>query len=287
MTTRTINAVGVLVDPHLKQWQVDALERLLELDDIDIELVVINDVERERSETVFAANDGTVSLSTLRLGLDVLQRQRAWTFVLAERELARRLGDELPLRSRRPVERVSCLDHAEMHRVKPVTDGVWSEIPSETVDEIEATCDIAVRFGFGLIRGDVLTAPRHGVLSFHPADICRYRGLGLPSAFHDGCRVIRPTLQRLSDLIDGGEIIAKGHVDVPNCATLWDVYEEVFAHQAELLSEGIEALRTPGFDPKPPRMLGEYYSMSRRFEPKFAARILSRNLEGRFCQAFR
>lgn len=287
MTARNINAVCVLADPHLKQWQVDALERLLELDDIDIELVVINDAKRERSETVVDANNGTVSLSTLRLGLDVLQRQRAWTFVLAERELARRLGDELPLRNRRPVERVSCLDHAEMHRVKPVTDGVWSEIPAGAVDEIEATCDIAVRFGFGLIRGAVLTAPRHGVLSFHPADVCQYRGLGLPSAFHDGRRVIRPTLQRLSDLIDGGEVIAKGHVDVPDCATLWDVYEAVFVHQAELLSEGIEALRTPGFDPEPPQMLGEYYPMRRRCEPKFAARILSRNLQGRLCRAFR
>ncbi|TYL38946.1 methionyl-tRNA formyltransferase [Natronococcus pandeyae] len=285
MTESERVSVGVLAEPYLREWQVRSLERARDGAGADISLVVVNDPSNAAvdPETVAsAANDGPgFGLDTLELLWLTLARERAWTLVVAERELARRFGAEHPLSERRAVSDADCLADAERRRVTPTTEGSWNELPEETVREIGDRCDVVVRYGFGLIRGDVLEAPTEGVLSFHPADVRRYRGLGAPMAYLDGRRTVGVTLQRLTEAIDGGEIVAEATVDVDDCETLWDVYDRLHERQIELLAEGIENLRDPTIEPTVPEALGPYYSMDRRRQPGFAVRTLLRNLHGR------
>lgn len=80
--------------------------------------------------------------------------------------------------------------------------------------------DVLVRFGFRILKGEVLTVPRHGVWSYHHGDPARYRGG--PSCFWEiaqGERSVGVVLQRLTESLDAGEVLYRS---TSSCApTLW------------------------------------------------------------------
>jgi len=275
--------ICVLSDEYLRDWQVDALERAVNVTNAELSLVVVNDPPTSviDPDTAAEAVNDRVSLSTIRLFLQVLSRERAWALVIAERKLAEELGLADPPSKRVRVDDVDVFDGVDVKRVAPLEDDHWTELQHGVVERIRDESDVAIRFGFGLIRGDVLTAPRHGVLSFHPADIRRYRGLGPPKAFLDDRRKVGVTLQRLSEDIDAGTIVAFDEVDVSDCGTLWSIYERVNEVQSDLLAEGVANLSNPAFTPTEVGALGPYYSTKNRRRPGFALRVLSKNIYGR------
>lgn len=69
-----------------------------------------------------------------------------------------------------------------------------------------------LRFGFNIIRGEVLTAAQYGVWSFHHGDEERYRG-GPPGFWEimKGDLISGAILQRLTDRLDGGIVLKKGY----------------------------------------------------------------------------
>jgi len=73
--------------------------------------------------------------------------------------------------------------------------------------------DFILRFGFNIIRGDILTAARYGVWSFHHDDELRYRGG--PAGFWEIFNrdpVNGAIMQRLTEKLDGGCILKKGYL---------------------------------------------------------------------------
>lgn len=73
--------------------------------------------------------------------------------------------------------------------------------------------DIILRFGFGVLRGEILELPRYGIWSFHHGDNDLYRGG--PAGFwelYENSPVSGVTLQRLSEKLDGGSVLCKGEV---------------------------------------------------------------------------
>jgi hypothetical protein len=73
--------------------------------------------------------------------------------------------------------------------------------------------DFILRFGFNIIRGNILSAARYGVWSFHHDDEMTYRGG--PAGFweiYKGDRVSGAIMQRLTDKLDGGIILKKGYL---------------------------------------------------------------------------
>lgn len=115
-------------------------------------------------------------------------------------------------RASRPVDLSSAFSGVpELHCV--VTKrGKFSEY--FTPDDVAAirthNLDFILRFAFGIIRGDVLSAARYGVWSFHHGDEQRYRGA--PPCFweivhDDPCT--GAILQRLTETLDGGVILKK------------------------------------------------------------------------------
>jgi methionyl-tRNA formyltransferase len=285
MERRGPKTIGVLADPYLNEWQVHSLERLQAALDVQISLVVSNERKAAAIEDDPASwnTRSRIGLDDARQFLDVCRREKAWSLVLAERNLAKLAHGERPLWRRHPIERIDCLADAEHVRCQPHVEGAWYEFPDDVVARVEAECDALVLFGFGLIRGSILEAPTHGVLSFHPADIRSYRGMGPPPVFHDGRSRCGATLQRLNESIDGGEIIAYDDVEIDDCATLWDVFDRVAALQIDLLAEGVANLQDPTFEPTtvPEEQLGEIYYRKERHKLSFSGRILAKNLVGR------
>lgn len=278
------NRIGVLADPYLSRDQVCSLQYAIENTGANVPLVIVNDPdanEIDQDLTAQAINERP-GIATARVFLNFLRQDGAWAFVYAERKIAEDLGLSRTHSNRTHVEDISCLSDAEFRYVIPIQDGVWSELPPEAVTYIQEHCDVAVRFGFGLLRGKILDAPEFGVLSFHPADIRKYRGLGTPQAWIEGRDRVGVTLQRLNDDIDAGEIVGFGQVDVSECTTLWEVYDKQYDLKTELLAEGIENLRDPSFDTVVPEDLGAYYPLTKRRSPLYAGKILFKNLHGRY-----
>ncbi len=71
--------------------------------------------------------------------------------------------------------------------------------------------DFILRFGFNIIRGEILAAAKFGVWSFHHDDEQKYRG-GPPGFWEIVTKdpVTGVILQRLTDKLDGGIILKKG-----------------------------------------------------------------------------
>ncbi|MCU4925687.1 formyltransferase family protein [Halobacteria archaeon AArc-dxtr1] len=288
MAASSQTSVGILCEQFLYEWQRQALTQLRRDPDVDVSLVVTNataaadDPEDWNGKT-------TIDREDLRQFLEVYRTEGPWAFVMAERALCRRLGDEQPLWHRHDVENLPALDGARHVQCVPQTDGAWYEFPDSVVDEVAERCDVAVLFGFGLVRGEILSAPEHGVLGFHPADIREYRGMGVPPAFYEGRDCTGVTLQRLTESIDGGDVIATVPVQIADCDTLWDAFDRLAAVQASLLGAGVSNAVDPAFESAvvPESELGTFYPRSQRRTVEFAGTVLVRNLAGRARRQWR
>src|SRR5262249_8427405 len=93
--------------------------------------------------------------------------------------------------------------------------GKWSEYFSE--QDIAAIrsydLDFILRFGFNIIRGEILRVPRFGIWSFHHDDEMTYRG-GPPCFWEIYYKdpVTGAVLQKLTDRLDGGIVLKKGYL---------------------------------------------------------------------------
>ncbi len=72
--------------------------------------------------------------------------------------------------------------------------------------------DFILRFGYGILRGKILSAPRYGIWSFHHGDEKKYRGR--PPCFWEifqGDPVTGAMLQRITERLDAGIVLKKGY----------------------------------------------------------------------------
>lgn len=135
-------------------------------------------------------------------------------------------------------------------------------LPDAVVAEMGAETDLLVRFGFGILKGNVLDAPKHGVLSYHHGDLRRYRGQ--PAGFWEfinGEREAGVTLQRINETLDGGEIVVYEPVDITRVHTWQDVQRKLFAASEGMLAAAVERIQDPDFSPLKPDALGELHSL--------------------------
>lgn len=83
----------------------------------------------------------------------------------------------------------------------------------EAVAKIRAAnADVILRFGFNILRGEILTAARYGVWSYHHGDEQQFRG-GPPGFWEmvRGVPVTGAILQRLTETLDSGVVLRKGY----------------------------------------------------------------------------
>ena len=109
-------------------------------------------------------------------------------------------------------ERVSLADLLEGRptmRVAPETSRFSDYFPREALEQIRShDLDVALRFGFRILRGGVLGVARHGVWSSHHDDNRVIRG-GPPGFWEvmEGHDVTGSVLQVLTERLDAGEVL--------------------------------------------------------------------------------
>ncbi len=108
-----------------------------------------------------------------------------------------------------PLDLKPLLSHCPVIEVVPDMKAYSDWFPKEKVDEIrEFDLDVALCFGFRILKGEALTISRHGIWSYHHGDNLVNRGG--PAGFWevmDGIPVTGSVLQVLTEDLDNGPVL--------------------------------------------------------------------------------
>ena len=95
--------------------------------------------------------------------------------------------------------------------VEPMGKGFVHRFPAPALEQIRAkNLDVLLRFGFGILKGDILSAARYGIWSYHHGDNEFYRGS--PPHFwelYEHNPLSGVILQVLSEELDAGQVLCK------------------------------------------------------------------------------
>lgn len=259
--------VSVFLDGEFApRWVVEALEKMVRTTEAEVSLVLINTEPADSSIELLRKAVKKPHVARVRLG------QLLWNRVRGPP----RYMDHVPLGE------IDVLAGAERRFVEPVADNEFGNLfPQEIVSLVSKRCDLGFRYGFGIIKGDILKAPEHGVISFHHGDIREYRGgpPGFWEFLNDDSGGV--TLQQLTETLDGGRIVVFEPVDFTGCQTWRETNQQLFQTSIGLLAEAVGRFTTPGFEPErvSDDELGRLYTFPRWHN---YLRYLYRNNLGRF-----
>ena len=162
-----------------------------------------------------------------------------------------------------PIEDIDGVADADRFHCEPVpAAGFGNHLPTDVAETVGENTDVVVRFGFGVLKGEFLEMPTHGVLSFHRGDLESYRGQpgGLWEFLNDE-PTAGVTLQRIDDDLDAGEIVVEDEVDIADAHTWREIERRQIEACVEMLAAGIERLRDPDHESTPPDSLGSLYTI--------------------------
>ena len=186
---------GILCDgATLELWHARIVQKLLELDGVELSLVVLN-AAPDRPQTTWA------KLTRLRPRTFVYRVYRDFMFrphAIGPSDMDRLLTG---------VPALTC---------RVTTAGKYSQyfLQHDVAIIRSYGLDFMMRFGFNIIRGDILHAARFGIWSFHHDDEQKYRG-GPPCFWeiYAGDLQTGVLLQRLTSRLDAGIVLRKGYFD--------------------------------------------------------------------------
>ena len=183
--------IGLLVDQQkVPVWVNDIIVQLCKNDQVVVKLIVLNDGGKP-------AKSPTDNFDT------AVYRILRWV----DRKL-------MPVGSN-PFKKVSLVAGSiPVINVKPIQTKFSDKFPADVIDAIrEHQIDIFLRFGFRILRGDILTVAKYGIISLHHGDTDTYRGG--PPAFWEVVNeepLTAVTIQQLTEDLDGGNILGKTYL---------------------------------------------------------------------------
>ena len=205
--SRTIR-FGVMLDGDaVEQWQFDTIKLLID-NSIELALIIKNGDDSKPYKSFF---DKVLHYPYRQILF------RIWHRYFFKPDAKRPISIN-PLLSFRPqrsgVEKSSTNIIQEM-TVVPLIKGISTYFTSEDIEKIKSfDLDFILRFGFDIIRGEVLTAARYGIWSYHHDDERVVRGG--PPGFWEFMRKIPRNgviLQQLTDELDKGLILKRIQFD--------------------------------------------------------------------------
>lgn len=182
---------GILCNsPVLHQWQANAIQQLLQHPNFELCLILQNNSEPKKSQSLF----------NKLFSRTILFRQYETRFLkITAKQSVDMSGEFAPI---------------PLLKITPNKKGKYSQY--FTNDDVETIkkygLDFIVRFGFGILKGEILNAAKYGVWGYHHGDENQFRGgpPGFWEIFYS-----KPTtaaiLQRLTPTLDGGVVMKKGY----------------------------------------------------------------------------
>lgn len=203
-------------------WQAESIARIVEEHGVRVRYIVRNPPRSFPSQLIRAIRGG------------------GWGLLRGAQEVSRGVLTAYPP----PLEPVGLDDclwarGVRIESVEPEPTGsIGNELPGAV--PLASDADFGVRFGYGFLVGDVLDAPEEGILSFHHGDLRAYRGR--PAGFWEfvhGAGEAGITVQRLTDELDAGYVVAEDRVDIAGLPTWTDVLCRLLSRSPDLLSEAV------------------------------------------------
>lgn len=195
--------IGLLIDGEALRW-FDA-ELVRRIGPGRITLVIQQQLPRR---TIAQRIAGALERGTLLSGLAF--RAAVWL----ERRLSARRHPEIEELFH--TSSVASVCNTERVALRPALSpsGRVHRFADEDVRTLEAwKLDVILRMGSGILRGGILHAARHGILSFHHGDNRTHRGG--PAGFWEVLERRDTTgyiVQRLTEELDAGEVLARGEL---------------------------------------------------------------------------
>ena len=200
--------IGLLLDTKmLPACFAEALGQIARSNFARLELVVFN------GDAQLQSLHSPPPRSMVRRTLAILaerKRRRKLLFALYQRWDAKHISE-----AQDPLREVDCgeyLKGIESLTVTPVAKRFVHRFPEDAVRRLrEKNLDVLIRFGFNILRGDILQAARYGVWSYHHGDNNEYRGG--PAYFwelYEDNPLSGAVLQVLTEELDAGKVLHKG-----------------------------------------------------------------------------
>ena len=175
--------------------------------------------------------------------------------------------------------------------VHPLRKGFTDRIPEDELESIRGhNLDVLFRFGFRIIRGGILAAARYGVWSFHHDDNLEYRG-GPPLFWeiYEQNPVSGTILQILTDSLDGGHVIYRGHSSTDKSSLYrsrnpiyWKTAEYALRRLRDLSDRGMEYIESlPTYREDAPYTRGIYRTPDALQMARFLAHLCYRSIAAR------
>lgn len=194
MSTKKLK-FGILCNSlTLQKWQADAVSHLLKDPHFELSLVIIN------NHTPFKES----------------HLKKIFSSTLLFRQYETRI---LKVDAKKGINMQEDFEGAEQLKVTPIFKGKYSQYFNEKdIEHIKNKgLDFIIRFGFGILKGEILNTAKYGIWSYHHGDEKDFRGG--PPGFWEIYRNISTTsciLQRLTPTLDGGVILKKGTFKTTN-----------------------------------------------------------------------
>lgn len=171
-----------------QQWQANAIKGLVEHPSFELSLLIINGNPAEKK-----------SLSKKIFSRTLFFTQYETRF--------------LKIPAKQAVDMQDLLEDVPQITITTLNKGKYSQyFQDDDLAEIKAKeLDFIIRFGFGILKGEILTAAKYGVWSYHHGDEQKYRG-GPPGFWeiYNGSKTTSVILQQLTPALDGGKVLKKG-----------------------------------------------------------------------------
>jgi hypothetical protein len=198
----------------LQKWQANAIKELLDNPAFEAKLIVVN-ANTPKKEPYY---------------------KKIFSSTLLFRQYENRI---LKVPAKQPVDMAADLENIPQLKVKTLTKGKYSQYFSdEDITTIKAAkLDFIIRFGFGILKGEILNAATYGVWSYHHGDEQYFKG-GPPGFWEIFYKksTTATILQQLTPTLDGGIVLKKGHFK-----TLHHSYQEqldvLFTHSSSWIKQ--------------------------------------------------
>jgi folate-dependent phosphoribosylglycinamide formyltransferase PurN len=245
-------------------WFYRAVKNMIDETDAKIKVVCIEtQTSPNTSETANRISDLLPNQFKHRLPLFV---KKLWAWVAQDKvDYSMVMTEELKQKvETKNIVSIEGLQDVHTVRYTPIQeDNNRRYIPEKTIDLIRENCELVINFSGGILSGDILDAPKHGVIGFHHGDIRKYRGVRSRFwEFMNNESKTGVTLQGYTNELDSGYIIDYQEADISDAKSWSDVLYKKYNMSEEILSNGIRNILDPEFEPSKPEQLGELYLKS-------------------------
>lgn len=285
MTERAKLRIGLLQDgPSANQYMLDLIEWAGRQDDLEISHLFIHAVPEETSAGKWRRKFAQHKLMAIRKGVFKLIRRLEQAFL--------RVYYGGRFRNHTRQYRVDDRVPHTVHIVPQISkSGFVYRFSADEVAKVRtARCDVLLRGGSGILRGEILEASPFGILSFHHGDNRVNRGG--PAGFWESYLEWPATgfvLQRLTAELDGGDVLVRG-----SYSTKWffllnqaALFNKSNTHLKDLLKKLARDRRLPPAEEPVPYSARLYRSPSVATCLHYGVRVMLRGIRKGVQSAFR